>query len=80
MLCALMSVYFVLYWHHSIRFIFALFYWFVDFLPKLMLPIFPLQLLSKQIGISGHIHRLMAGSMAGTDNTWSVTVGCHALL
>lgn len=28
------------------------------------LPI-PLQLLSKQIGISGHIHRLMAGSMAG---------------
>lgn len=32
----------------------------------LMLIILPLQLLSKQIGISGHIHRLVAGSMAGT--------------
>lgn len=34
-----------------------------------------LQLLSKQIGISGHIHRLVAGSMAGkvvvaTDKTF----------
>lgn len=29
------------------------------------LPSCPLQLLSKQIGISGHIHRLVAGSMAG---------------
>lgn len=26
-----------------------------------------LQFLSTQIGISGHIHRLMAGSMAGRD-------------
>lgn len=35
------------------------------FPPLLMLIISPLQLLSKQIGISGHIHRLVAGSMAG---------------
>lgn len=38
---------------------------FVSFLLLLLLVIFTLQLLSKQIGISGHIHRLMAGSMAG---------------
>lgn len=31
----------------------------------LILVILSLQLLSKRIGISGHVHRLMAGSMAG---------------
>lgn len=31
-----------------------------------------LQLLSKQIGISGHIHRLMAGSMAGDSSSKAI--------
>lgn len=30
-----------------------------------------LQFLNTQIGISGHIHRLIAGSMAGMDNVCS---------
>lgn len=36
----------------------------VTFVSSLLI-LFCLQLLSKQIGISGHIHRLVAGSMAG---------------